>query len=223
MKTQLLIERLEAHEANIVIENTPINVLDELIENAIDKHVKSMCLKGVFMQAELRNRNGRTYPLTEMINAVAQINEQIAANNGVLGELDHPESLSISTRNASHVITEIKMDGNNAIGKARLLNTPAGLIAQEIYKSGIRPAVSSRGAGSVNEHGIVEGFNLITVDIVATNSAPGANPSTMYESLQGRKVLTLAEAVQQDKAAQKFFKKEINKFIRDIILEIGKK
>lgn len=204
MKTQLLIERLSPNEANMLVE-------------ASNNQDKNMWLSGIVMQAELKNRNGRIYPLTEMLNAVTQLNEQIKANNGVVGELDHPESLSINYKNASHIITELKMSGNNVLGKCKLLNTPPGLVAQEVYKNGIRPCVSSRGAGNVTSEGIVEGFNLITIDIVATNSAPGANPSTMYESLQGRKVLTLAEQLQHDPAAQKFFKKEILKFIRDYL------
>lgn len=200
-----LIERLTPNEANLVMETS---------RSSPDK---SMWLHGIVMQAELKNRNGRLYPLNEMVNAVTQLNEQIKANNGVVGELDHPETLSINYKNASHIITELKMDGNNVIGKCKLLNTPAGLVAQEIYKNGIRPAVSSRGAGSVTSEGIVEGFSLITIDIVATNSAPGANPFTVYESVQGRKVLTLAEQLQQDPAAQKYFKKEILNLIKEII------
>lgn len=201
-----LIERLTPNEANLIMETSRSAAATE----------KYMWLHGIVMQAELKNRNGRLYPLTEMVNAVAQLNEQIRANNGIVGELDHPETLSINYKNASHIITELKMDGNNVIGKCKLLNTPPGLVAQEIYKNGIRPAVSSRGAGSVTSEGIVEGFNLITIDIVATNSAPGANPSAVYESTQGRKVLTLAEQMQQDPAAQKYFKKEIVKLIKQM-------
>jgi hypothetical protein len=180
---------------------------------------KDVWLKGVFMQAEVHNRNGRKYPLNEMVNAVAMMNTQIKENNGVFGELDHPETLTINLKNISHVITELKMDGNNVVGKARLLDTPMGLIGKELIRSGVRSGVSSRGAGNVTSDGIVEGFNLITIDIVATPSAPGATPSSVYEALQtklGKQVYTLAEQVQQDATAQKFFKNEIMKFIREM-------
>jgi F420-0:gamma-glutamyl ligase len=109
------------------------------------------------------------------------------------------------------------MEGNNAIGKAKLLETPMGNIAKELVKSGVRIGVSSRGAGSVNESGGVSGYNFVTVDLVAVPSAPDAMPNTVYESLEhsitGRKVLTLAEQVQQDPKAQAYFKKEFMKFL----------
>lgn len=204
MKTQLLIERLSPNEANMITEASVQG--------------KDIWLKGVFMQAEMKNRNGRVYPLSEMVSALATVNKQIQENNGIFGELDHPETLTINLKNISHVITELKMDGNNVIGKAKLLETPMGLIAKELVKSGVRTGVSSRGAGNVSHDGIVEGFNLITVDIVATPSAPGATPNSVYEALQtktGVKVLTLAEQLQHSADAQKFFKKEISKFIRE--------
>jgi len=204
MKTQLLIEKLSPNEANMVTESTA--------------HGKDVWLKGIFMQAEIKNRNGRVYPLTEMANAVKSLTMQINENNGIFGELDHPESLTINLDKVSHVITEMKMDGTNVIGKAKLLNTPMGLIGKELIASGVRTGVSSRGAGNVTADGIVEGFTVITVDIVATPSAMGATPTSVYESLQsklGTKVITLAEQVQQDVAAQKYFKKEIEKFIRN--------
>ena len=204
MKTQLLIEKLSPNEANMITEASAQG--------------KDVWLKGIFMQAEIKNRNGRIYPLTEMVSAVGQLTKQIQENNGVFGELDHPETLTINLKNISHVITEMRLDGHNVIGKAKLLDTPMGLIGKELIKSGVRTGVSSRGAGNVNSDGIVEGFTVITVDIVATPSAMGATPSSVYESLQsktGIKVLTLAEQIQHDKNAQKYFKKEFEKFLRE--------
>lgn len=203
MKTELLIEHLLPNEANLIVE-----------ASATDK---SMYLKGIFMQAELKNRNGRIYPLHEMVNAVALLNEQIKTNNGVLGENGHPETLVIDMMRASHVIEAVHMEGSNAIGKCKLLNTPAGLIAQEVYKNGIKPAVSSRGTGSVNSDGLVEGFSVLTVDLVTQNSAYGANPDLVYEAMQSKKIMTLAEQVQQDVDAQKYFKKEILSFIKTVL------
>lgn len=201
---QPLIERLSPNEACMVVEALT--------------QAKSVWLKGIFMQADIRNRNGRIYPLTEMISAVNQINQQINENNGIFGELDHPETLNINLKNISHVITEMKMDGSNVIGKARLLDTPMGDIGKELIKSGVRTGVSSRGAGNVDSDGIVEGFTLITVDIVATPSAMGATPTSVYESLQtkiGMKVRTLAEQMQDDTTAQKYFKKEFAKWLAE--------
>lgn len=178
--------------------------------------VKSMWIKGISMQAEIKNRNGRIYPLHEMVNAVAQLNEAIKESKGVLGELDHPpDSLSINYKNVSHVIKEAYMDGNSCITKCLLLNTPCGLIAQEVFKSGVIPSVSSRGTGMVMEDSRVTGFNIVTIDLVVTPSAMNAHPSVMYESKQGKKVLSLAEHYQNDSSAQKYFKKEMQKFLAE--------
>ena len=206
MKTQLLIERLTANESNLITESA--------------QNGKDLFLKGIFMQADIKNRNGRIYPINEMVNATEYLNKSIKETGGVFGELDHPENLVINMKNISHVITELRMDGSNVIGTAKILGTPMGLIAKECINSGVRPAVSSRGAGNVNESGLVEGFSLITVDIVATPSAMGATPNAVYEGLmnskQGYKVYSLAEQLQEDVSAQKFFSKELLSYIRSI-------
>ncbi len=178
---------------------------------------KSLWLSGIFMQADLKNRNGRNYPLSEIAAAINGSKIRLTEQNGILGELDHPSSLQINLDRVSHIITEMWMQGNNAFGKAKLLNTPMGCIAQEIIKGGAKVGVSSRGAGNVNESGAVSGFQFITVDIVAQPSAPEAYPGSIYESLQqaknGSQIITLAEQVRNDDAAQKYLKKEITKWL----------
>ena len=205
MKTELLIEELSPSEAGIITEAT--------------QDGKDAYLSGIFMQAEMKNRNGRNYPLSEISLAVENAQKHIQEHQGIMGELDHPQSLSINLDRVSHIITDLRMEGNNAIGRAKLLNTPMGNIAKELVKSGVRIGVSSRGAGAVNESGNVTGFNFLTVDIVATPSAPGAVPNAVYESMEdtikGRKVITLAEQMQEDDAAQKYFKKAIMDFINE--------
>jgi hypothetical protein len=204
---QLLIEQYTASEANIIAESV--------------QDGKEVFLNGIFMQAEAKNRNGRIYPLKEMVSAVRTLNETIQTHGSVLGECDHPTArLSSELKYASHIITEVCMDGNNATGRMKLMNTPCGLIVKEVIKSGYRPGVSSRGAGNVGNDGVVEGFAIQTIDIVVVPSASGALPNTVYESLseisQGRKVLTLAEAVMEDETAQKYFIKEIRTFLRQL-------
>lgn len=206
MKEQLLVEGMTASEGNI------------LTETAADKNVY---LHGIFMQAEQKNRNGRVYPISEMVTAVSSMNEHIKQYGGLFGELDHPaDRLSIAMDRISHVITELYMDGNNVIGRAKLLDTPMGQIAKTIANSGARYGVSSRGAGQVNESGTVSGFRLVTIDIVATPSAHGAMPSTVYESLEnyknGSTIMSLAEAVRHDPKAQKYFEEHMKKFISEI-------
>ena len=205
MKTQMLVEQLSPSEANIC--------------ESISEDGKNCFLSGIFMQAEIQNRNGRKYPLNEISGAVKSAQQRIQESKGIFGELDHPQSLQINLDRISHVITEMNMQGSNAVGKARLLETPMGLIAKELVKSGVRLGVSSRGAGTVAESGGVEGFQFVTVDIVAQPSAPGAVPDTVYESLMnsahGQSALTLAEQVRQDEHAQKFFVKEFTKFLNE--------
>jgi hypothetical protein len=189
-----------------------------LVEEA-SRDGKNLWLNGVFMQAELKNRNGRVYPLQEIQNAVNIANTRIKESSGIMGELDHPQTLTINLDRVSHVITEMRMEGNNAVGRARLLDTPMGNIAAELVRSGVRLGVSSRGAGSVNESGGVNGFQFVTVDIVAQPSAPGAVPNSIYESMMmnkhGSEALTLAEQVRNDAKAQQYLKREIQKFLAE--------
>lgn len=201
----LLIEELMPSQAGLITESSSDG--------------KNTWLSGVFMQSTIKNRNGRVYPINEISEAVKIATQRIKETNGIFGELDHPQTLNINLDRVSHVITEFHMNGNDVIGKARLLDTPMGLIGKELIKSGVLVGVSSRGAGNVNESGEVSGFQFVTVDIVCTPSAPGALPSVMYESIwqnqKGQKVLTLAEQVQQDPAAQKYFKKAFMKFLNE--------
>ncbi len=203
MENKLLIEELTPAEANLITESS--------------EDGKTAWLSGIFMQADIKNRNGRVYPSTEITEAVKVAQETIKTRKGIMGELDHPQTLSINLDRVSHVITEMKMDGANAVGKAKMLNTPMGNIARELINSGVSLGVSSRGAGTVNESGGVSGFQFVTVDIVAQPSAPNAYPTTVYESLElarnGHNILDLAEAVKHDDAAQDYLKKEIMKWL----------
>jgi hypothetical protein len=193
----------------ILIENlTPVAASLMFEEHAN----KNSYLTGIFMQAAIVNGNGREYPLAEIQAAVTAMNKRIAETGSVFGELNHPDNLTIDLNNVSHLITEMRMDGTNAIGKAKILNTPKGQIVKAILEGGGKLGVSSRGSGNVVE-GKVSGFSLVTVDIVATPSARDAYPDHVMESLgQDTKIIKLAEQVCHDEAAQKFFKKELFAF-----------
>ena len=204
MSAILLIEDMTSEQSGIIQEST--------------QDGKNLWLSGTFMQAEVKNRNGRVYPLSEMKQAVEAAAGIIKENGGIFGELDHPQSLSINSDRISHAITELRLEGNNVYGKAKILPTPMGIIAKALIESGVKVGVSSRGAGNVNEGGIVNGFGLITVDIVTQPSAPGAYPSSIYESLNeaknGANIMTLAEQVQHDQDAQKYLVKEITTWLK---------
>lgn len=173
-------------------------------------------LHGIMMQAELKNGNGRNYPLSEISKAVDEAQKRISEGHYILGELNHPDVLSINLANVSHAITEITMDGNNAIGKMKILNTPSGNIAKALIEGGVRLGVSSRGTGNVNEGGAVSDFSFVTMDIVSTPSAPSAYPNVVREALETQKIVTLAEAVVHDLKAQAYFKKEMQAFMESL-------
>lgn len=200
---ELLIEELTHSESNLIQ------------ESSVDG--KDVWLNGIYMQGGIKNRNGRNYPIEEISRAVESATQKIKESRGLMGELDHPQSLQINLDRVSHVITEMNMSGSNALGKAKLLSTPTGNIAKELVKSEVALGVSSRGAGSVNESGGVSNFQFVTVDIVATPSAQGAIPDTVYESLEmykhGGEIMSLAESVRHDDAAQKYLEREIKKWL----------
>lgn len=201
MKSQLLIEQLTPIQAGLM----------EMHDSA-----KNIYLNGILMQADVRNGNKRVYPLEEISRAVESIQQRITEGHFIMGELNHPDSLSIDLSRVSHAITEIKMDGANAVGKCKILNTPMGNIAKGLLEGGIKLGVSSRGTGNVTNEGFVSDFNFVTVDIVATPSAPNAYPNMIKEAMENQKVVTLAEALVHDKSAQKHFQKEIFKFIEAV-------
>jgi len=148
---------------------------------------KQCYIKGIFLQAEQVNRNGRMYPMSIMEREVNRYNENFVAKGRALGELGHPDGPTVNLDRVSHKICELYKDGNNFIGKAKLLETPMGKIAMSLIKEGVCLGVSSRGVGSLkmtNEgHKIVgEDFMLATAaDIVADPSAPDAFVSGIME------------------------------------------
>lgn len=192
----------------------------QLLAESADEGRK-MYLRGIFLQGTQKNRNGRIYPVSEIERAVNKVMETIQSGGEVLGELDHPQNLEVRLSNVSHQIVDMHMEGDNAIGKALILPTPAGNIAKSLLESKIKIGVSSRGSGHVNEStGMVEDFDMVTVDIVATPSAQQAYPQGVFEQLEYFKrrnqIMDLAEAVNHDRAAQKYFEREMTKFIEEL-------
>ena len=186
-----------------------------------DDEGKDLYMKGIFIQGEKQNHNGRVYPLNEINKAVKTLQEKIEGGFSVLGEADHPDDLNINLDRVSHVIENIQMNGSDGIGKLKLLPTPMGNICTTLIESGVKLGVSSRGSGNVTESGHVSDFEIVTVDIVANPSAPEAYPDPIYEQLMnhGRKgnvLMDVARATEHDKKAQKYLKEEILRFINDL-------
>jgi len=169
---------------------------------------KNLFLKGCFIQGDVRNFNERVYPVNEISNAVSTVMEQIKKDGGVIGECDHPEELTVNLDRVSHIITEMNMDGSNGIGKLKILPTPCGSIVKTLIENGVKLGVSSRGSGNVDDNGYVSEFEIVTIDVVAKPSAPGAYPQAVYEALgwkgRGNNIAELAHAVQYDRKAQKY-------------------
>jgi hypothetical protein len=181
---------------------------------------KNLFLEGIAIQGEKQNHNGRIYPRAEIQSAVGKLTEHIEKIGPVTGELDHPEGLTISLKNASHVIQRMWMDGDNGNARFAVLEHGYGNTVRDLIKMGVKLGVSSRGSGSVNARGIVSDFDIITIDIVANPSAPDAYPTPILESLGntalGRRVVTLADAARHDTSAQRFFEKELKAFINKV-------
>lgn len=147
---------------------------------------KSVFIEGIFMQSEKQNRNGRIYPRGIMEKELQRY-QQLIEERRSLGELGHPPNPQINLNSVSHLITNLKLEGNDVIGKAKILDTPMGKIAKNFIEEGVRLGVSSRGLGSLKErNGVMEvqdDFHLATVDIVADPSAPDAFVQGIMENV----------------------------------------
>ena len=180
---------------------------------------KNMYLKGICIQGGIKNANQRVYPVSEIGRAVKTLNDQLTGGYSVLGEVDHPDDLKINLDRVSHMIQEMWMDGPNGYGKMKVLPTPMGHLVRTMLESGVKLGVSSRGSGNVKEDGSgeVSDFEIITVDVVAQPSAPGAYPTPIYEHLMnskgGYKAFLTAQEVQGDAKAQKYLKESLLKII----------
>jgi hypothetical protein len=159
----------------------------EVIEEKVNGK-KTLCIEGVFMQADAKNRNGRVYEKAILENAVNKYVKDQVSQGRAVGELNHPDGPTINLDKVSHKITELKFDGSNVIGKESILNTPMGNIVTGLLEGGVKLGVSSRGMGSlVQKNGamyVKDDFMLSTVDIVQDPSAPEAFVNGIMEGVE---------------------------------------
>lgn len=160
----------------------------EFITEAKEGEGKKYIISGVFAQSESKNRNGRIYPRPIMEKAVSKyVAEQVSKDRAV-GELNHPEGPTVNLDKVSHKITELKMKGNNVVGKAQILDTPNGKIVQGLLDGGVKLGVSTRGMGSLAQQGnamvVKDDYLLNTIDIVQDPSAPGAFVNGIMEGVE---------------------------------------
>jgi len=189
-----------------------IESVEFLVEQKNGK--KSMYIEGVFLQGNIKNRNGRMYPMETLRKEVSRYNENHVQAGRALGELGHPDGPTVNLDRVSHKIVSLKESGSNFIGKAKLLNTPMGKIASSLIEEGVKLGVSSRGIGSLKM--TREGVNIVgddfmlatAADIVADPSAPDA----FVEGIMEGKEWVWDGGILREKYAEKTYK-EINTLV----------
>jgi hypothetical protein len=184
---------------------------------------KSLYIEGVFLQGDIKNRNGRMYPCSTLDKEVGRYNETFIQKGRALGELGHPDGPTVNLDRVSHKITSLVREGNNFIGRAKILNTPMGNIAKSLLDEGVKLGVSSRGVGSVrmNNEGVNivgEDFMLATAaDIVADPSAPDA----FVDGIMEGKEWVWDGGILREKYAEKTYK-QINTLVNSRQLQENK-
>ena len=181
---------------------------------------KSLYIEGVFLQGNIKNRNGRMYPMETLRREVGRYNESNVVTGRALGELGHPDGPTVNLDRVSHKIVSLKESGSNFIGKAKILNTPMGKIASSLLDEGVKLGVSSRGIGSLKP--TKEGFNVVgddfmlatAADIVADPSAPDA----FVEGIMEGKDWVWDGGILRERYAEKTYK-QINTLVDQSALE----
>ena len=180
----------------LLVDVRPFEISRQKIDESIKENDGRLVVKGVLQRAESKNQNGRVYPREVLLKEVSKYLEEQVAERRALGELDHPESSVVNLNNASHNVIEMHWDGDDLLGTVEVLSTPSGNILKELFRSGIKLGISSRGLGSVEpvnekagEDGTVEvqpDFELIAFDFVSNPSTHGAFMRPVNESVKNK-------------------------------------
>ena len=198
-----------------------IDDVEVIVENRNGK--KSMFIEGIFLQGDIKNRNGRMYPMDTLRREVTRYNEAFVESGRAVGELGHPEGPTVNLDRVSHKIVSLRESGSNYVGKAKILSTPMGKIAQNLIDEGVKLGVSSRGLGTLatNNEGVKivsDDFTLATApDIVADPSAPDA----IVQGIMEGKDWVWDGGVVREKLARKTFK-QVNTLVDNKQLEENK-
>ena len=201
----------------VIVDYIPFEVSPQQINESMKDNNGRLVVKGVLQRAEAKNQNGRVYPKETLMREAKKYQEVQIAERRALGELDHPDSSVVNLNNTSHNILEMHWKGDDLLGTVEVLGTPAGNILKELFKSGIKLGISSRGLGSVESIGesgaqeVQPDFELIAFDFVSNPSTHGAFLSPMNESVD------LSNAYEQREDCGIWCKTE--QLIHDIITE----
>ena len=189
----------------LLVDVRPFEISRQKIDESIKENDGRLVVKGVLQRAESKNQNGRVYPREVLLKEVSKYLDEQVSERRALGELDHPESSVVNLNNASHNVIEMHWDGDDLLGTVEVLSTPSGNILKELFKSGIKLGISSRGLGSVEpmresegEDGAVEvqpDFELIAFDFVSNPSTHGAFMRPVNESVEKQKPETRIESI----------------------------
>jgi len=178
----------------LLVDVRPFDISRNKIDESIKENNGRLVVKGILQRAESKNQNGRVYPREVLMKEVQKYSEEQVTERRALGELDHPDSSVVNLNNASHNVLEMHWKGDDLLGTVEILSTPAGNILKELFKSGIKLGISSRGLGSVETIKEADGedatvqvqpdFELIAFDFVSNPSTQGAFLRPVNESVQ---------------------------------------
>jgi hypothetical protein len=179
-------------EKALLLDVIPFDITPEKINESITKNNGRLIVNGVLQRAESRNQNGRVYPKDILMRESKKYTAEFIKERRAMGELDHPDSSVVNLQNVSHNVLEMHWKGNDLVGTVEVLSTPAGNILRELFKSGIKLGISSRGLGSIKQESVgdevQDDFELIAFDFVSNPSTHGAFLSPVNESV-GHKTL----------------------------------
>ena len=187
----------------LLVDVRPFEISRNKIDESIKENNGKLIVKGVLQRAESKNQNGRVYPREVLLKEVSKYLDEQVTERRALGELDHPDSSVVNLNNASHNVIEMHWDGDDLLGTVEVLSTPSGNILKELFKSGIKLGISSRGLGSVEPMREGEGdtvevqpdFELIAFDFVSNPSTHGAFMRPVNEGVEKQKPETRIESI----------------------------
>ena len=172
---------------SLLVDVIPFEITPDKVNEAISTNGGKLIVKGVLQRAEARNQNGRVYPKEILMREANKYTDNFIKERRAMGELDHPDSSVINLQNVSHNVLEMHWNGNDLVGTVEVLTTPAGNILRELFKSGIKLGISSRGLGSIKQESVgdevQDDFELIGFDFVSNPSTHGAFLRPVNESV----------------------------------------
>lgn len=172
---------------SLLVDVIPFEITPDKVNEAISTNGGKLIVKGVLQRAEARNQNGRVYPKEILMREANKYTDNFIKERRAMGELDHPDSSVINLQNVSHNVMEMHWNGNDLVGTVEVLTTPAGNILRELFKSGIKLGISSRGLGSIKQESVgdevQDDFELIGFDFVSNPSTHGAFLRPVNESV----------------------------------------